>query len=380
MTTTYNYLNFYHMSTPTPVIKPQNDLIKRAQALAKELRTKKASEVDPNEQGTVSAPTQPDGTNKKKLLLPQGITEHVNTTSVPDGVTEVTDPMGTLEGAQRTAENGDAIDARATSPTTPLTKISHEALAIMNRMRAVSSEVRGESGGVPKQANTQSNQAPQAAGNPDVEYLLKVATLMLATESGISAVNTEITRQKGHQIAFDMTKRASAERDEYLEFVKQAAEQERAVAEGFAVEIETLENLLKSASAEEIDMIVKQANTHIENMANIPSEYHELYAYGVNDAVKLAAAMEAGAPPMVPGGEGDLPLELKLQLVQQMVESGEIDPQTGEQILQALLAEEGGGAPGEMEEETASMAGGDGGAVEAPAGEKSAAWQIAGQF
>lgn len=377
MTTTPGYFNFYHMSTHTPVIKPQNDLIKRARALAQELRTKQASDVDPNEQGVVSAPTQPDGTNKKKMLLPSGITEHVNTTSVPDGVTDVTQPVGTLEGAQRTAENGDAIDARATSPTTPLTKISHEAMAIMNRLRAVSDEANGI---VQKQASTPATQ--ESSEYPDVEFMLKVATIMLATESGVSAINTEITRQKGAQVAFDMTKRASAERDEYLNFVKQAAEQAQAQADGFANNITELENLLKTASAEELDLIVKQANTHIANMANIPAELHELYAYGVNDAVKLAAAMEAGGPPMVPGGEGDIPLELKLQVVQQMVESGELDPQTGEELLQALIAEEGGGAPGGggLEEESASMATGDGGEMEAPAGEKSAAWQIAGQF
>ena len=120
--------------------------------------------------------------------------------------------------------------------------------------------------------------------------------------------------------------------------------------------------MLKSASEEDRGLIMKIASVHQDELSKISDPIlKQAYMQGSMDAAAMQdAGAEGGAPTTLPGSEGGEPSpEQIIELLQAMIQAGEIDEQTAAAIVQELQgAMGGGGAPPE---------GGDPAAAEAEA-------------
>ena len=166
------------------------------------------------------------------------------------------------------------------------------------------------------------------------EFHLKLASTILSTQEGVDLSLALLRKQAGVEAANDLMASALAMHEKYASEAQVESE---------------VDQLFKSASAEEQAAIVKFAKVHQFCLDRIENPFEKMaFAQGAQDAASMDESAAGGGQPQLPGGEeGGTPSpEEIVQVLQQMVQSGEIDEETAKQVLQ-ILAQGGDEAAGD---------------------------------
>lgn len=261
--------------------------------------------TDPTNKGNVTAPGNP----LTSAAVPSGY-KNDNVVDHFRNIINVTDPSGTGQGEYITPRNGNAVDASATSPTASLDKIA-------NNLRNAIYNLQSQSAGY------NDVQIPTGFSN-DNEIMRKLAGIgqfMLGTEEGQRAVTRELEKKRGIEEASMMIAQAQREAFEYDNMQKMAAYnymQEQAAEQQF---------MEKYASYCE--------NTHRMWLEGLQTPLEKLaYMQGAADGEQAAQAMAAGGAPMIDGADGNMSDGDVVQIIQEMVQTGQIAPEEAEAILQ----------------------------------------------
>lgn len=181
------------------------------------------------------------------------------------------------------------------------------------------------------------------------ETLIKIAHTILSTDEGIRLTHHLLEKQAGEQAARVQILEAieAAKAIEDSNRTKQAAFSDVA-----SKVIEIHNSLVQAGVTEEIaDTIIKQAAHHEDMLSKLEHPLLKMaYVQGMDDAAMLAAAEQAageeGVPPVdeaMPMGGEDLSEEEIMQLLQEMIASGQISEQDIAEALSAV----GGAEPAE---------------------------------
>lgn len=271
---------------------------------------------DPNEQGVVAPPAHHDGNDRAKLQLPANKSNFGEADKGHNLMGE-TSPNGVGQGHYITPVNGDAKDKAATTPTAPLDKIANmlreSVVALQSTAAPVAEPV--------KEAAHEFDMPADLTQNDDImRKLASIGAMMIGCEEGAQAVAEVLERRCGEEEANALITSA----------------REQAIKMASAVESQPTEEEIfaKKASvcAESHNAWLNYFQTEIEKRA---------YAQGAVDGEQAAQAMEAGAAPEIPGTEEDgMSDEDVLQVIQEMIQSGEIAPEEAEALL-ASTAQDG---------------------------------------
>jgi len=330
------------------------------EAKAKEAGATSVPEEDPRDKGEKGVPVldETDDTNKTR-----------NDKSHEDKQLEdeSTHPVSTGKNVPST-QDGNAKEDAFTSPTTPLSKIAE----VSEQVQAVTERIRNFSGGTaqsaPKEAST--GKAPkqgeevdpkeantELAGDYSDEFLRKLAFAVVETEGGLQAVEPVLLKYAGAEEARELMHKAATEYDQLVQLSEELQQYEMEKAAYEQEIIYAADEMLKSASEEEREVIIKIAEAHDRNTQEY-GEYDILKAAYMGGAGDAAAMMDAeaaapeGEEAGLPGAaQGEPSIEEIVQLLDMMVQSGEIDEETASQVVAELA---GGGG-----EEEAMMGGGD---------------------
>lgn len=269
--------------------------------------------ADPTNKGNVTAPGNP----LTSAAVPSG---YRNTNDVDHyrNIIKVTDPNGTGQGEYITPRNGNAVDASATSPTASLDKIAANLRNAIQNLQA-------------KQAQVNDVQIPAGFSN-DADVMRKLANIgqfMLGTEEGQRAVARELEKERGIKEASIMIAQAQQQAAQY-EMQKRAYARQMAAAE--------YQQAMEKQAAQQQFMEKYAAyceRTHRTWLEGLESPLEKMaYMQGAADGEQAAQAMAAGGEPMIDGANGDLSDEDVIQVIQEMVQSGQIAPEEAEAILQ----------------------------------------------
>ncbi len=319
-------------------------------------------EQDPNEKGTVTPPKQP-GEAPAAQNLPDTRTEgQYQAHSTPESLNQL--KPGETGKEVPTTVDGKPKEEAATSPTVELSKIAGDASAIAQRFITLrkSAGVAAPAGAVsttnvkPVTAPTAATPGGAKAATADLpnrfgtDMLVKLATELLATEDGVALAERVLLKSAGAETARNLLQAAVDQNAELLKAASAHDEQAQAEQAWF----EHVDAIYKNASAEDRAVMDKIASVHAAAIEKIVDPLEQLaYKQGAMDAASMMDSQggDPSAQPQLPGGEqGPASIEQIAQLLQQAVQSGELDEQTATQILQELATAEGGagggGAPG----------------------------------
>ena len=281
---------------------------------------------DPNEQGVVAPPAHHDGNDRAKLQLP---TNKSNFGEADKGhnLMGETSPNGVGQGHYITPVNGDAKDKAATTPTAPLDKIANmlreSVVALQSTAAPVAEPV--------KEAAHEFDMPADLTQNDDImRKLASIGAMMIGCEEGAQAVAEVLERRCGEEEANALITSA---REQAIKMAS-AVESQPVASQPVASQPTEEEIFAKKASvcAEAHNAWLNYFQTEIEKRA---------YAQGAVDGEQAAQAMEAGAAPEIPGTEEDgMSDEDVLQVIQEMIQSGEIAPEEAEALL-ASTAQDG---------------------------------------
>lgn len=276
---------------------------------------------DPNEQGVVAPPAHHDGNDRAKLQLPANKSNFGEADKGHNLMGE-TSPNGVGQGHYITPVNGDAKDKAATTPTAPLDKIANmlreSVVALQSTAAPVAEPV--------KEAAHEFDMPADLTQNDDImRKLASIGAMMIGCEEGAQAVAEVLERRCGEEEANALITSA---REQAIKMAS-AVESQPVASQPTEEEI-----FAKKASvcAEAHNAWLNYFQTEIEKRA---------YAQGAVDGEQAAQAMEAGAAPEIPGTEEDgMSDEDVLQVIQEMIQSGEIAPEEAEALL-ASTAQDG---------------------------------------
>ena len=316
--------------------------------------------TDPTDKGTVSTPSDPDATPAKL-----GLTANKDNAPAARAWTDKdTNPSG--HGENVPSVRHEKPVTYPGSPTEELGKLASRVTGVLGSIAALRGQAPVAAPAVQvKAANDQVAMAGLEA-NPD--FLMKLASTMLATEEGVVMVSQHLTKQAGREVANAYIVKALEARDGLV----QAANYEMAKQAAANDQVAVATEMFKQASTFEQERIVKFANVHGVNL-EAREEYPLLkmaYMQGAADAqdmfdngfTKRAAAMgpdaaaagpgpEAGSPDGgmggLPGAEGQVSDEEVIQMIAQLVQEGQLPPEVAQQVIQEITAaSQGGGAGG----------------------------------
>lgn len=278
---------------------------------------------DPNEQGVVAPPAHHDGNDRAKLQLPANKSNFGDADKGHNLMGE-TSPNGVGQGHYITPINGDAKDKAATTPTAPLDKIAN-----MLRESVVALQSAAEPVTPVKEAAREFDMPSDLTQNEDImRKLASIGAMMVGCEEGAQAVAEVLERRCGEEEAASLI---TAAREQAIKMAS-AMEEEGSYEEPAYDHEAAVFAKQASVCAESHDAWLNYFQTAIEKQA---------YAQGAVDGEQAAQAMEAGAAPEIPGTEeAGMSDEDVLQVIQEMVQSGEIAPEEAEAIL-AATAQDG---------------------------------------
>jgi hypothetical protein len=171
---------------------------------------------------------------------------------------------------------------------------------------------------------------------------VKLASTLLQTEEGIEAVEAVLRKQAGAQAAAQLIKEAGEQ--EWL-WAQAAAQEEELYKQAAEAEAQW-EEFTKTASEEEVAQIVKLAKIHEHAQSGFEYDFEkQAYDMGAQDAAAMEEAMMAeGGEQEIPE-EGEISEEEILMLLDEAVQSGELDEETAVALAQELMGGEGGEQP-----------------------------------
>jgi len=309
------------------------DLKNRVHARVQAEREKQASaadqgiavptEKDPNDKGTVSAPSgeQLAGNDKKKLTVP------ANDKSNKDGG----EGGKTLENAEAgTYGSGEGKPTPAAQdpkdePTGDdlFSKKAHDIVSALKARMNFGKQAYGK----PEEAS-----ADEVAADMDGftrDFHVKLASHLLASEAGCDTVRQILSDSMTADAVDTLIKRAA-------EMEEQATEQQQVV--------DFVKQAMEHMDEDERKAFIESANFHYCEVESLGSALEKrAYQQGAMDAASVEAA--GGQLPPIPA-EGEAPsIEEVVMILEQLVQSGQIDPQMAQAILEELLGGAGGGDP-----------------------------------
>lgn len=246
-------------------------------------------------------------------------------------VTQNINPSGTL--------NPKPTEKNQANPNVNIVEKSANVQNIINAVRA-------NFGLTPavKQAATPALAAPLAPTDLSNDVLAKVASVMLSTEEGCRVVECLMEKACGAKDAAEFLKAALAEKDfvDTLEMNKAAAV---STTLNRAAQIEA--SLRQHGLTEEDAFIcIKQAAIHEHNLGLLDHPMlKQAYAEGADDQAAMEQGLEQGGEPEIPMGGDQMSDEEIIQILQSMIESGQISKEEVEAALAQISGQEGG-APG----------------------------------
>ena len=272
--------------------------------------------TDPTNKGNVTAPGNP----LTSAAVPSGY-KNDNVVDHFRNIINITDPNGTGQGEYITPRNGNAVDASATSPTASLDKIAYN---LRNAIQNLQTQNAGYA----------DVQIPAGFSNNSdmMSKLANIGQFMLGSEEGQRAVARELEKQRGIKEASAMIAQAQQQAAQYEAMQKYAAYQQAAVENAY------VQQALEKRAAQQ-EFMEKYAayceQTHRTWLEGLHTPL-EKYAYmqGAADGEDAAQAMAAGGEPAIEGSDGELSDEDVIQVIQDMVQSGEVAPEEAEAILQ----------------------------------------------
>ena len=305
-------------------------------------------------------PLKHDGDDASKMVLPPSGLKTTNNAkgenNIPgsgtSGEASGKAPSGGGEGGH-SAKGGDAADEAVSSPTDPsvakTSSVATQATALVDALRQTygqqPTKVAEEQQTVESQLTEQQPKVAEEAQedipaeqvaadfNTEANAYHKVAELVLNYEEGRQLVNDLADREFGKEAASQLIEEAQYIQD--LEDEVSQSELEGAMA---------ADELLKNASEQDIEEMQKLATAHTGNMQNLEYDFEaEAYDLGCKQA---AMAMDGGGE--IPGAPDDVSLDEIAAVIMQMVEAGELDPETAEAVLQQLAGADQGGMEGGM--------------------------------
>ena len=199
-----------------------------------------------------------------------------------------------------------------------------------------------------------------AAAELDATYLAKLASVILATEDGRNFAEAKLKESFGAEAASDIIK-AACVMEQAAQEADMAAQEEQAYLQSGAYQAE---QMWKSASDAERAEMTRMAKIHSFEMSKYgESEFGEILKSAYDQGAQ-AAASEMDAAPMPPEGGaeaapeagagqegGEASLEEVIEVLGQMVQSGEVSPEVAQEILSKITGETGAeaGSPGGTE-------------------------------
>lgn len=243
------------------------------------------------------------------------------------------------------AANNDNVSKMANN----ISNIAARAAALLQGTQAAPQQEQAEP--TKQAANvTAEAQALDAAIELSPEFHFKLASAILETEEGIKMAEAVLMRHKGQLEAQALIKDAMVA---HGEFVKAAAEQQQ-LEELEALLIQdqleknaAIEELTNNLSETEQKQVVKIASAHAKASETLNEQEKHAYAAGAADAENMMAQEEGGGE--AENMEGGASLEELLQVLGMLVQSGEIDEATAQQVAEQLMSAEGAAGGGESE-------------------------------
>lgn len=160
------------------------------------------------------------------------------------------------------------------------------------------------------------------AGDMDAitaDFHLKLASHILATEEGKEYARDLLSRSMSAQAV--------------QELIDSADDVEKRAAEELAVQVE-FEDMLAGMTDEQREAFQKSAAFHYQEVNKLQHLFEKAaYEQGAMDA----AAMVDGGVPELPGMDSEPSLEEIVMILDELVQSGELDPALADAILQELL-------------------------------------------
>ncbi len=413
-------------STNPSQIQTREALLTRVSRVAASARAgiKAASSVpekDPNEKGTVTPPLHPSESTTNSRL--PGSNGSANGPATPGPETTQQGAEGVLKAEVPSTIDGNAKDDAVTSSTA---KIAAQAKSIGARLLTLTTKKaddtpKGDSSKVPAAvdptdkgevkpsekeqtknlppAGTVNGAAPQKDGTaPEPEAkeksandftlgadaLIKLAQVMISTEEGLAAATYHIKKAKGAEFA---QKAIDSALQSQAIFDKRASEEAQAAA--------VVDNMIKGASAQDLQLMEKFANVHETEFSRILDQTEKelqtkiasvtdeagrqalieqgrmvfemkkrAYAEGASEAADMADSGQ------IQGGGEEITPEDILAVIQHGVESKEIQPELAQQLIQEIMQSEGGEgaeAGGEPDGDEGAMPPAEGGEEAPPA-------------
>jgi len=323
---------------------------------------------DPNKvTDSATAPTQPDANDPAKLKTPAGTRpQNQDGRSVDGGV--VTQNPSDLEDASSPQKIDRVGTPEQDATDVQVKKASSLISGLLGRIQRLGTEQ--PTAPVPssqKQANSRTADVlDQMLQNQDLEAILtKVGAMVMEHERGRDFVEHLIQEEAGveqtnllvNQIS-SLQKRAADEYEYRAEMVKHAASQQDQEAEVLSEALTRLQH----HNPQQYDLVIKQAgaiNTAFVKIAEEVWQDPELRDTSEDDRIALAAHMqeyvkqgaadamamldagggaEGAMPPELEGAENMAPEEL-MQLIQMLVEQGQLDPAQAEQLMAELMSQ-----------------------------------------
>jgi hypothetical protein len=323
---------------------------------------------DPADKGTASIPVQAaaSGTDSSALhsdggpIYPEDknpenkdgeVGQDAGTASQHTQSSTGTNPREVLEGSHD-YKDGDAADARATAPNTPVSEITVKASSIAQAIADLNKANGQAPAAQPKQASAAGHQeyAAQASNaNPNAEFHFKIASTVLGNERCIKVLEEELQKSAGDSAARELITSAVHQEEIFSELGKQAAEQEQAEIEYMSKVASEVDNIYKSASEADRAEMDKVAHVHSAALNNMESEFEKIaYMGSAEDAAAIEDSVAEGGEAALPD-EGEVTIEDVAAILDAMVQSGEIDEETAMAILEQFAAGEAGeAAEGDM--------------------------------
>ena len=291
---------------------------------------------DPADKGIVTPPNHPDGDNDKKKIVPPSAVNKDGEREGKDLTDKDTHPSSTGKNVPGPVTDGKPKEDAATSPDVPLSKIAGDVGNIMSRIAQIRQKQASASTPAPaQQPQAAPKQAQATPSNDDVangiqltpEFHMKLASLILEDEEGLQLAERILRKAAGEEKAAQLINAALYQQSAYLQAADEYDQQVKYAMAMQEQQAQALDNFLKQASAEDRASIEKIAAVHGSMLSTLATDWEKAaYMQGAQDAAAMGDAEAAGGEPQIEGGdEQPMGPEEIMALIQQMVQSGELD-------------------------------------------------------
>lgn len=347
------------MSEP---VQNVTDVIARLHAFKKKAQGDTVSDVkDPSEQGKTTIPVDKDADPSKQNFPGNSSNNDANPGKLEMGSVGAS---GTLEGNVPSAPKAKDNETPGENPSNAKSAAGNAVAKSRSVMERLAALKKNASAPAEQKQSTKQKETPKSASKADnvetndavasdiqlsPEWHFKLASYLLTQEDIMREVVGRMSQAEGEAAVEQLIKQASAMDNAYSEYGNQFEQGE-----------EFAHLLVEQYGQEGAVKIASTLRFHEQAISTMETEFEKsAYGAGVADAEALLAsgALDEGAEvePVLPGAEGEPSPEEILQIIDMLVESGELPPEVAEQIA-AEIAAGGLGGEGLMPEEEALKA------------------------